>query len=160
MRWRTDPAIAVATLGGLGVVRWAPGTWGSAVGAVLGLLTAHAPMRSAVVWAVLTFLVCAWLCGLAERRLRRHDPPAVILDEVWGMWFVVVALPWLAAPATRPWLLAAFLLFRAFDIVKPLPLPALARLPGGLGIMADDLGAAVYTILSLTGVNWLMHFGF
>jgi len=136
-------AVFLATLGGIGRIPWAPGTWGSAVGLGLGLLLART-ISQPLSWLllVLAFLGCVSLCTQAERHLGRHDPPAVILDEVWGMAAIVIALPWTALSATR--LAAAFLLFRVFDIVKPPPLKRLARLPGGWGIMADDLGAALY----------------
>ena len=97
-----------------------------------------------------TFVGCALICTQAERHLAQHDPPSVILDEVWGMAALPVALPSIASSALL--LLASFLLFRLFDIVKPPPLKRLARCPAGWGIMADDLGAAAYTILIL----WLI----
>ncbi|MBI2104213.1 MAG: phosphatidylglycerophosphatase A [Candidatus Omnitrophica bacterium] len=136
----------MATVGGLGRVPWAPGTWGSVVGLALGWLAAHT-ISPALGWTllVLTFAGCAHIGTRAERQLAQHDPPAVILDEVWGMAAVVIALPWTAA--SWGWLLGALALFRVFDIVKPPPLKRLARLPAGWGIMADDAGASAYTIL-------------
>jgi len=143
-----DAATLVATVGGLGRVPWAPGTWGSAVGLVIGVLLVR--ILPQTMWGpllALSFAAAAVLCTHAERRLRQHDPPIVILDEVWGMAAVLLMLPWVSA--SRLWLLAAFLLFRLFDIVKPPPLKRLARWPGGWGIMADDLGAAGYTVLAI-----------
>ena len=104
---------------------------------------------------VLTFILCTISCSEAERTLGVHDAPAIILDEVWAMTFIVILNPW--AVWLWPGLLGiAFLLFRFFDIVKPPPLKHLARLTGGWGIMADDLGAAVYTVIIL----WIMTFLF
>ena len=142
---------ALATLGGLGRVRWAPGTWGSVVGLALGWLIVRA-LSPPLGWLllVLTFVGAAFVCARAERQLAQHDPPSVILDEVWGMAAVVIALPWTAG--SWGWLLGALALFRVFDIVKPPPLKRLARLPGGWGIMADDAGAALYAIGLLWGV--------
>lgn len=146
--WPRRAATFVATLGGIGWTPWAPGTWGSVVGLLLGLLAARTLGPShAFLLLVLTFLGCASCCARAERQLDRHDPPAVILDEVWGMAAILVALP--GSTRSVPRLLAALLLFRFFDIVKPPPVKRLARLPGGWGIMADDLGAALYTIAVL-----------
>ena len=141
-------ATVAATLGGIGWSPWAPGTWGSAVGLLLGLLAVRiiSPPLAVLVLA-LTFLVGVSCCARAERSLDRHDPPAVVLDEAWGMAAILMTLPWTTRSA--PWCLAAFLLFRVFDIVKPPPLKRLANLPGGWGIMADDLGAAAYTVLLL-----------
>ncbi len=139
-----DAAVFVATVGGLGRIPWAPGTWGSVVGLALGWAVVHW-LQAVYVGPllVISFVVGALICTEAERALHRHDPPAIILDEVWGMVCVLALLPWTILSSTR--LLIAFLLFRAFDITKPPPLKSLARWPKGWGIMADDLGAAVYT---------------
>ena len=147
-------ATLIATVGGLGRVSFAPGTWGSLVGLGLGLLGTHGVpwLRSPAV-LLGAFALCALACSLAEEALRRHDPPSVILDEVWGMWAVLAVIPW--ATWVVPRLLLAFLLFRLFDIAKPAPLKALARLPAGWGIMADDLGAAVYAGAVLEVARWL-----
>ena len=149
-------ATVVATLGGIGRIPWAPGTWGSAVGLVVGCLAVRtiSPPLAALALA-LTFLAGVSYCGRAEQALDRHDPPSVILDEAWGMAAVLVALPWTARSAL--WCLAAFALFRLFDIVKPPPLKWLATWPGGWGIMADDLGAAAYAVLLLWLGNRFVH---
>lgn len=94
---------------------------------------------------VIAFILCAIVCTIAEREIGLHDAPAIILDEVWAMAAVVILGPWWTL-ASWYWFVGAFLLFRAFDILKPFPLNWLERLPGGWGIMADDLGAAAYTI--------------
>ncbi len=88
-------------------------------------------------WAVGVAAAC-WFCGRAERTLGQHDDSRIILDEVVGYWTAVALLP-------RTWgvLLAAFVLFRFFDSVKLPPYRWLERLPGGLGVVADDVGAAV-----------------
>ena len=126
----------------------APGTWGSLVGLLLGVVAARTMswLIEVSVLAVL-FPICALVCGQAERRLGQHDPSSVILDEVWGMAAVIVAVPSIAA--SWPLLAVAFLLFRTFDIAKPPPLTQFANLPAGWGIMADDFGAAAYTICVL-----------
>ncbi len=144
-----DVATWIATVGGLGHVPLAPGTWGSLVGLLVGAMSLRLVRAPSLIIILLAVAWClgAFLCALAERELKRHDPPAVILDEVLGMASVVVVLPWAVSSWTR--LAIAFLLFRAFDVSKPPPLRQLARLPGGWGIVADDLGAAAYTILIL-----------
>jgi len=149
----------IATLGGLGQLRRGPGTWGSVVGLVLGWLAART-LSPALGWLllVLTFAGCAHISARAERELAQHDPPTVILDEVWGMAAVIIALPWSAG--SWGWLLAALVLFRVFDIAKPPPLRHLAALPGGWGIMADDAGAAAYTILVINALSGTLPFSF
>lgn len=147
-------AVALATAGGLGWMPVAPGTAGSAVGLLLGWLGARTlPQVSALLLLVVTFVGCALVCAEAERALGEHDPPRVVLDEVWGMAMVVMVLPGTAWSWTT--LAVAFVLFRAFDTVKPPPLPQLARLRAGWGIMADDLGAAAYTCAVLLWAEWL-----
>ena len=139
---------AVATIFGVGRLPWAPGTWGSVIGLALGVGVAQVVSRPAA-WLLLAaaLIGAVFACGRAEQQLGRHDPPVVILDEAWAMAAVIITLPWL----TYSWrfMLCAFVLFRTFDIIKPPPLRRLARLPGGWGIMADDLGAAAYTTLIL-----------
>lgn len=148
MRWSW-----LATSLGVGRIRWGPGTFGSAVGLLLGL-AALRWLRPALSLGLLVPLwwLAALICTRAEQELRVHDPAVVVLDEVCGMATVVVCLPWTHPTALRSpgsvWLLmiAGFVLFRFFDIFKPPPLPLLARLPAGWGIVMDDLGAALYTI--------------
>jgi phosphatidylglycerophosphatase A len=81
---------------------------------------------------------------VAERALGRKDPGAIVIDEVAGM-----ALSVLLLPRTAGVLLAAFVLFRVFDVVKPYPANALQRLRGGAGVMLDDLVAGVYALVAL-----------
>jgi phosphatidylglycerophosphatase A len=151
MSRRPNWAVQVATCGGLGSLTW-PGLWGSAVGFLLGLaLAAAAPRPLIDVLIPAGFVLCAWICDLAEHELDRHDPLSVILDEVWAMAAILLFMPW--ALLTWPRLIAAFVLFRIFDVLKPPPLNALARLRGGWGIMADDAGAAGYTIAVLALVR-------
>ena len=78
------------------------------------------------------------------KLLDRKDPGLVVVDEVVGQWITFVSLPF------TPWVaLAGFVLFRAMDVIKPWPARALERLPGGLGIMADDVAAGIYAQLIL-----------
>ena len=140
-------ATQLATVGGFGRGR-APGTWGSLVGLLAGAVSLQAlPMRPLLLWLGVAWIAGSFCSSVAEQQLKRHDPPAVILDEVLGMASVVILLPWTRHSLVL--LALAFVLFRAFDILKPPPLKLLARLPAGWGIMADDLGAAVYTCLVL-----------
>ena len=145
----------IATLGGLGNLPRAPGTWGSTFGAAAWLLLRRVVPAGSVVALVLAgFVLGALCCTAAERRLKRHDPPSVVLDEAWAMAGLLALLPW----ATWSWgrLLVAFLAFRCFDILKPVPLRALAKLPAGWGIMADDAGAAGYAFLVCWGISRLL----
>jgi phosphatidylglycerophosphatase A len=81
-----------------------------------------------------------WAAGRTEQITGKKDPGLVVVDEVLGQWIALAALhAW-----TWQWALAAFVLFRLFDIVKPWPVWKLEKLPGGTGIVLDDLGAGAY----------------
>jgi len=135
------PAEILATVGGAGYAPIAPGTVGSLVGLGLGL------MWPAPLLVILAFLAGVVVSGETARRLKRHDPACVVIDECVGMWGV---LAWLPQLRSMPgFVLLAFGLFRFFDIRKPFFLRQVERLPGGWGIMLDDVGAAACTALVL-----------
>ena len=136
-------ALAIATVGGVGYVPVAPGTFGSAAG--LALWWAIGP--SAVVQAVVIAIVFAagvWSGSVCEGHFCRTDPGHVVIDEVAGMLITLFLNPvgWGGA-------LVAFVLFRLADVVKPYPANRFEQLHGGLGVMADDCMAAVYANLAL-----------
>jgi phosphatidylglycerophosphatase A len=151
-RW----AWLLATFFGAGRLRPAPGTWGSL--AALGLWLAlgrsiPGPWRAV---AALSISVLATILGIpaathVARELGNNDPSCVVIDEVAGQMLALVAVPF-------SWqsLLGAFILFRAFDILKPPPIRQLEHLPGGVGIVLDDIGAGLY---ALGIVQLLLHFG-
>ena len=93
------------------------------------------------------FLVGVWATGRLVSPTD-HDPRRAVWDEFIGLWTTCLLLP-----KTLPWLAAAFFCFRALDIVKPWPIRRLERLPGGLGIMADDLLAGLYGAVLLNGLR-------
>ena len=137
------PALAVATACGVGYAPFAPGTFGSAAGLLLWAALPASPHISALAIVVL-FVAGSWSGSVAERHFRTSDPGPVVVDEVMGMLITLFMNPtgWIGAGV-------GFLLFRIFDIVKPYPANRLERLPGGLGVMADDAMAAVYANLAL-----------
>jgi len=95
-------------------------------------------------------LVGIWASHHVERLLARKDPGLIVIDEVAGM-MVSVAL----VPRTVPVLVCAFFLFRLFDIWKPFPARDSQSLPGGAGVMVDDLIAGLYALLLIMGARWL-----
>jgi phosphatidylglycerophosphatase A len=148
-------ALAISTCG-VGYLPLAPGTWGSFFAVLI-----YVVLRTSVSWPhgqfvatqlVLIGLATAlgiWAASRTERILEIKDPGRVVIDEVAGQFIALLPVP-LAADSKWPlWLMGAFLLFRLFDIVKPYPARRLESLPGGLGIMADDLVAGVYAGLLL-----------
>jgi phosphatidylglycerophosphatase A len=138
----------LATGFGAGYGPIAPGTWGS----LPGLAFAWGLERLAGHWAVLAgaaFFAAAgvWAAGRAEALLGEKDPGRVVVDEIAGQMVGLLFL----RPTARL-LLLAFVLFRILDVVKPWPARRLEELPGGSGIMADDLMAGLYANLILHGL--------
>jgi phosphatidylglycerophosphatase A len=140
---------------GAGLAPKAPGTFGTLLGLPLWwLLRGLDPYAYLGVTAALFAFGC-WLCGESARRLGEHDVPGIVFDEIVG--FLVTAFPLLPAfgPMRLPmWacLAAAFAAFRLFDIWKPWPIRRLdAAVPGGFGIMLDDLAAGIYGAAVLEG---------
>ena len=145
-----DPVHLLAFGFGTGLAPKAPGT----VGSIPGLLIAWfaMPYSLGVQLAIGALLVISgiWICGESARRIGVHDHSGIVWDEIAGMYLVAFWLP----PDLTLWALA-FGLFRLFDIVKPWPISDLDhRIPGGLGIMLDDLVAALYAAIFLGLGRW------
>jgi phosphatidylglycerophosphatase A len=134
----------VATVFGGGYAAFAPGTVGSAVGVLLFWPMAHAGWPWQVAASAVLFVVGSLAAGRVARLVNRKDPGIVVVDEVVGQWVTLTALPF--TPVTAG---LGFLLFRVMDIVKPWPARDLEDVPGGWGIMADDVAAGVYAHLVL-----------
>lgn len=140
-------AVFIATFGYVGFFPIAPGTAGS-----LAALAPYAVVRWAgtpaveLATIVAVFAIGTWAATGTERALARKDPGPVVIDEVLGMLITLALLP------LSPWgIVAGFLIFRLFDVIKPFPAGRLEHLPAGLGIMADDAMAGVYAHLVLRG---------
>jgi phosphatidylglycerophosphatase A len=139
----------VATFFGAGRLRPGPGTWGSLAAVLLWwLLASHLPTALQVP-VVLVLVVAVTAIGIPAATLEargcgKGDPSHVVIDEVAGQLLTLAACPILWKP-----LLAGFILFRAFDIVKPPPIRRLESLPEGTGIVLDDLGAGIYALIAL-----------
>jgi len=147
-----DPINLLAFGFGSGLAPVAPGTAGSLVGLVLAWGTLDLPIAARLLVAVALILSGIWICGEAARRIAVHDHPGIVWDEIAGIYLALLVAP----PSIWAWALG-FGLFRLFDIWKPWPIRDLDhRLKGGLGIMLDDLVAALYTALILGFVGSLM----
>jgi phosphatidylglycerophosphatase A len=143
---RVSAARVLATWFGCGYSPLAPGTVGSAAAVLLGAaLHEFAGLRG---WhfaglAGVAFVPAVWAADMTARELKSKDPQIVVIDEVVGEWLAMSGAPQLNWKTC----LAAFALFRLFDIWKPPPVRQLERLPGGLGIVADDAMAGCYAAL-------------
>lgn len=148
----TSPVHLLAFGFGTGLAPKAPGTVGSLVAFPLFWATANLGPIVQVGIAAALFAFGVWLCGESAKRLGVHDHGGIVWDEIVGMYLTLVVAP----PTVAGWA-AAFVLFRFFDIVKPWPIRDLDhRLRGGLGIMLDDLAAALYAASLLAFYRWLM----
>src|SRR5271163_4448084 len=149
-------ASLIATFFGIGRLRPGPGTWGSAATVVLWAVLSHALAPSlhipvAIALAVLTIPIGIPAATQVARGSGTKDPQFVVIDEVAGQLVALIAVP-LAWKS----FLAAFILFRAFDIVKPPPVRQLEAIPEGAGIVLDDVAAGLY---ALAVMHLLLHFG-
>lgn len=135
---------------GLGLLKPAPGTWGSLLGLPLawGLDQLDTP-TAAGLWIAL-FLLGVVACNAASRRFQGKDPGQCVIDE-----YVAIPLIGFVVPMGTTTLLLAFGLFRLFDIWKPWPIKKFEKLPGGWGVMADDVVAAGYA----AAVLWIVMKG-
>jgi phosphatidylglycerophosphatase A len=143
-------AVAFASFGYVGFAPVAPGTVGAAAALPFFLLLrwAGSPWLEVAVCAAIV-VAGAWSAKITEQVLGVEDPGPVVIDEVVGMLVSLLFLP-----ATWPVMAAAFLAFRIFDIVKPWPAGRLEHVPGGWGVMADDVMAGVYANLAVQILMW------
>lgn len=141
-------AIAIATFFGAGYGKPGPGTWGSVAAVLLWASFAFLlhPSTLTITLALTIGIVVATVLGvpaatIVERESGRTDPGFVVVDEVIGQWIAL-----LGSPADWRHGLIALVLFRIFDITKPFPVRRLERLPGGWGIVFDDVAAGLYAL--------------
>jgi phosphatidylglycerophosphatase A len=149
----------MGTFFGVGYLHPGPGTHASVITALFWwvLTTRLAPTQHLPVLAVLALVVTLVgipAAGIVERESGRKDPQQVVIDEVAGQMIAMLSFPYFV-PITWKYLLASLILFRAFDIVKPPPMRQLEKLPGGWGIMLDDVAAG---LLALVSLQLLIHF--
>ena len=149
-------ATLTATFFGIGRLRPGPGSWGSAATVILWAAAAFALPPSlrtpvAIALALLVTLIGIPAATQVSRASGAKDPQFVVIDEVAGQLIALIAVP-------LAWktFLAGFILFRAFDIVKPPPVRQLERLPEGTGIVLDDVAAGIY---ALAVMQLLLHSG-
>ena len=155
----TDPVHLLAFGFGTGLLPKTPGTFGSLPGLLLAWLVLPLDLEWRLGVALALVLAGIRICGESAKRLGVHDHPGIVWDEITGMYLTVMLVPTQLVAETHMvfWALA-FGLFRLFDIWKPWPIRDLDhRLAGGLGIMLDDLVAALYAALLLGFGGWLMH---
>ncbi|AFI88081.1 phosphatidylglycerophosphatase [Aggregatibacter actinomycetemcomitans] len=130
---------------GSGLLRPAPGTWGSLVGVILGALLLPAlGAKTFLILTALCFVIGIWLCERTSHDMGVHDHGSIVWDEIVAVFLVLLAVP----QVSLLWCAIAFVTFRLFDILKPYPIRYFdEKLTNGFGIMADDILAAGYSIV-------------
>jgi len=148
----TQLALWLATVLGIGRIPFAPGTFGSIPGVLLALWLHHVGLWWLELGVIMvTFAIGTWAGGVAERHFQLTDPGPVVIDEVLGMLVTVAFIPVNGTGA-----FVGFVVFRIFDIIKPFPARNFERLPGGLGIMADDFAAGVWGQIVMRLLVWVL----
>lgn len=146
----SNPIHCLAFGFGAGLAPKAPGTVGTLVAVPLYLVLCQLSLPVYSVLLVLAFVLGVYLCGKTADDLGVHDHPGIVWDEFVGYWLTM-----LAAPAGVWWVLLGFVLFRIFDIFKPWPIALLDKhIKGGLGIMLDDVLAALYALVILQSIAY------
>jgi phosphatidylglycerophosphatase A len=140
----------LATFFGVGRIRFASGTVASAVAVAIGVLLVLAGAPAIAAAAVIATAVGIWACDAHCMKLGICDSSECVLDEVAGQWIGLIPVAVYARPLDWPPYALGFVLFRMLDILKLWPLSAAERLPGGYGVMADDVLAGLITAAVLT----------
>ncbi|MCZ6639329.1 MAG: phosphatidylglycerophosphatase A [Candidatus Dadabacteria bacterium] len=134
----------IATVFYVGLIPIAPGTFGTIAAIPLFYALSFTPLYLYLAITVLIILISVWASGVAEEIFGKTDPGEVVADEVCGYLVTMILVP-----LTLGNIFFGFLLFRLFDIAKPYPIRKFERLPGGWGIVMDDVMAGVYSCITL-----------
>jgi phosphatidylglycerophosphatase A len=144
-----SPAAMIATGFGLGYFPFGSGTIGSALALPLAELFRPLSLTQRVIALSILFSVFLWAADRFGRQFEDPDQPVIICDEIWGMIIVCLAIP-----PRLEWILLGFLLFRAFDIIKPWPISSVdQKIKNAFGVMLDDALAALYAILVILALH-------
>ena len=141
----SNPVHLLAFGFGSGLMPKAPGTAGTLAAILPWLWLSQQSLTTYLIVLTVATILGIYLCDKTSRDLGVHDHSGIVWDEFCGLWLTMIAVP-----ATWQWLLLGFVLFRFFDIIKPWPINWLdKKIPGGLGIMVDDLLAGLFAWLIL-----------
>ncbi len=138
---------------GAGLLPKAPGTFGTMVAVLLYLPLQGLDPIVYLSIVIVGFLLGIWLCNDTAEALKVHDHPGIVWDEIIGYWLTMFM-----APEGWHWVLLGFVLFRLFDIWKPWPIKVIdVKMKGGLGIMLDDILAALYGLGTIQIIAYLLY---
>ena len=151
MKFRERAILFVATGCYIGTVPFAPGTFGSLIGLPVCFLLSRLNFLKSAVWILIFILFAIAIASAAEKILKQKDPGQIVIDEIAGLAVTFAGLPF-----NLKTVLAGFIIFRAFDILKPFPIRILEkRVGGGAGVVLDDVLAGVYANLAVRFVIYI-----
>jgi phosphatidylglycerophosphatase A len=139
----------LATGFGSGLAPFAPGTMGTLVGVVICLLCLPLPWPIRLLIVIALLALSIYVAGQAEKIYQKKDDQRIVIDEIIG-----IQITMLPVAITILHLCVGFVLFRIFDILKPFPIGNLQRLPGGWGVVIDDVAAGIYAGVILLALNY------
>ena len=145
MKFRERAVLFLATGFFIGTVPFAPGTFGSVIGLPICFLISRLDILIGVICTVLFILFAIWVAAAAEKALKKRDAGEIVIDEIAGLIVTFIGLPF-----TLKTVIAGFIIFRTFDILKPFPIRFLEKkVAGGSGVVLDDVLAGLYGNLIL-----------
>ncbi|MDB3997039.1 phosphatidylglycerophosphatase A [Gammaproteobacteria bacterium] len=151
-----NPIHFIATLGGIGKIPIAPGTWGSIFGFLVFIYISHYVDMLLVVILSIPFSI--WICEKASINLIEKDHKSIVIDELVGIWVALAPALYLSTQSSRTlYVVLALIFFRLFDILKPFPISYFDKnYKNGLGIVLDDLIAGVMAIFPAMALIYLI----
>lgn len=151
-----NPIHFIATLGGIGKIPIAPGTWGSIFGFLVFIYVSHYVDMLIVVILSIPFSI--WICEKASINLIEKDHKSIVIDELVGIWVALAPALYLSTQSSRTlYVVLALIFFRIFDILKPFPISYFDKnYKNGLGIVLDDLIAGVMAIFPAMALIYLI----
>jgi phosphatidylglycerophosphatase A len=145
MKFRERAVLFLATGFFIGTVPFAPGTFGSVIGLPICFLISRLDILPSIICTVLFILFAIWVAAAAEKVLKKKDAGEIVIDEIAGLIVTFIGLPF-----TLKIVIAGFIIFRTFDILKPFPIRFLEKkVAGGSGVVLDDVLAGLYGNLIL-----------
>ena len=145
MKFRERAVLFLATGFFVGTIPFAPGTFGSIIGLPVCFLISRFNIFLSLLWTLLFILFAIWVAGVAVRILNKEDPGEIVIDEIAGLIVTFAGVPFTVKTA-----IVGFIIFRAFDILKPFPIRTLEeRVAGGPGVVLDDVMAGIYSNIIL-----------
>ena len=151
-----NPIHFIATLGGIGKIPIAPGTWGSIFAFFIFIYISHYVDMRVVVILSIPFSI--WVCEKASVNLIEKDHKSIVIDELVGIWIALVPALYLSTQTSRTsYAVLALIFFRLFDILKPFPISYFDKnFKNGLGIVLDDLMAGIMAIFPAMALIYLI----